>query len=127
MTIQIHEDGGGDPPGFELGELRKIFGSDEQGLAEVLQLYAKDLGQWLSDWNVAQSHQELGVMEKLSHTLLGSSGMCGALQTSTLARKVNDALQDSGPAPDELVASLIASVEDNQRQIALWGNRPIQS
>ncbi len=125
MSTPAHEDKGGDPAGFDLSELRSIFGSDEQGLAETLQLYANDLGQWVPDWKAAQFSKDADAMCKLSHTLVGSSGMCGATQTSTLARQVNVALHESGQAPDDLVARLMASVEDNLHQLALRGHRPM--
>lgn len=119
--LSIHD---GDPPGFNLEGLREIFRADEAGFAEVFQVIVNDLRDWMSNWTKARADKDVMAMAKLSHALLGSSGMFGAEQTSSLARQVCDMLRGSGHAPDELLDRLATTVQDNLHQLALRGYVP---
>ena len=101
-----------DIEGFDLADLKLLFGSDLDGLRELLKMYGDELAVWQQNWQQAiRAETPMEEMEKLAHSLIGSSGNCGDKAVCKLARSTCDALRGGEALTEELKRALLDQVD----------------
>ena len=109
---------------FELADLRLLFRSDAAGLNKTLHIFMQELIEFELRFAQAKQGGDLLAIERLTHSLIGSAGMCGATQTSQQARRLCDDLRVTRKSSDELTNDLLSAVRNNLRDLRQAGFDP---
>ena len=107
--------------GFDLEPLHLLLTDQPGELDDLLIVFGRDLLLLQAQWQQAIAERDVTRMEAFAHTLAGTAGSMGAVQTGQAARALYEALHLTGVAPAALQQACLAELQANLRVLKAQG------